>query len=450
VNTDEILSNLRAFLAGHTGFEAADVCIRKTDCLSIGAHQSRLEDFSSSSQVEIGLRLQKAGACVVTKVSESEKASLKDMVSRTVELLKNSKFGPAQTIVPLDSTADSMEESSSSMIEIPDTEKVQRVLNLVSNVMKNPESPIQEVYGKYLEIESSERYWTLGSPKSLFYKKTRHELRTRALAELRGREPFIEVAEEKSQYFDLDWSHIARRTAQLGRGLRGSKSAEMGVYRCLMDPAVGLRLLQFLGQQLQGNRVARGLSCLKKEEIGQTLVSKKVTILDEGPDHKRGGFRPFDSEGFPTQKNVFIRGGVLESFALDSTAALELSMDRNGQATRDELSQHPQPGFHNLTIEPGNLDFVDLERELGTGLRLISVDSIDLIQPRTGQFLASFSGFMMEKGQITHPCSRILVQGDLQSLFSNIIALGRDLVSRGRYGAPACLVDGVRVVGEGI
>ncbi len=449
VNTEEILGNLRVLLAGNSGFEHADVCIRHARSMNIGAHQSRLEDLSESSNLEIALRLQNAQACIVLRSSESEKSALKTLVNQGLSLLRSAKTGPIQPIVPCESAAPSMDERSEASTEIPKEEKIQRVLNLVSNIMKNPDSPLEEVYGKYVETEVSERYWTLGSQKSLYLKKSWNELRTRSLARLHGREPFLEICEEKPHYFDLDWTAVARKSAQLAWSLRDSKSIASGQYRCLVDNAIVIRFLYLLGQQLQGNRVARGLSCFKRDEISKPLMSTKVTVFDQPQDFKRSGFRPFDSEGFPTQRNFFVRNGILENFSVDAASAKDLGIPRNGQATRDDLSQHPQPGFHNLTIEPGSVDFVDLERELGFGLRLVSVDAFELIQPRTGQFLASFSGFLMDKGQIQHPFSRILVRGDLQSFFSNIIALDRDLVSRGRCAAPAVLLDSIRVVGEG-
>lgn len=448
MRTDDIIGDLRVLVASQSGFDRADICARATEVKSIGAHQNRLEDFSYSMNWEIALRLQKGESCVVVSGSSPEKDFLKSLVDQATSLLRSARFGPTAKIRTIENDSDSMDEGPDQELEIPSEEKAQRVLNLVSNVSKGSTSPIEEVYGKYTEQKVSERYWSSGSNKSLYLVKKNFQIKTRTLARLKGREPFIEFYEDRAQYFDLDWSKLAKNSGLLAGRLANSSSLGAGSYRCLMDAPVVTKLLALLGQQLQGNRVARGLSCFKKDEIGKAIFSPKLTVLDDPRDFKRWGFRPFDAEGIATQRNIFIRSGVLESIALDAQAAEDLMLKPNGQAVRDNLLFHPQPGFHNLTIEPGTIDFVDLERELGKGIRLISVDSLELTQPRIGQFLASFSGFMMEKGQITQSLSRILVRGDLQNVFSNIIAVGRDLHFSGRCAAPAVLVDSMFVMGE--
>ncbi|MBN2700164.1 MAG: metalloprotease PmbA [Methylothermaceae bacterium] len=170
---------------------------------------------------------------------------------------------------------------------------------------------------------------------------------------------------------------------------------------------------------IRGGNLYRKASFLL-DGLGKPVFPEFVHI-HEAPHIKKGlGSAPYDSEGVATYPHDLIRNGVLESYILSTYSARKLGMESTGNAG----------GVHNIIVEPGNLDRDSLLKEMGTGLLVTELmgQGINLV---TGDYSRGAAGFWVENGEIQYPVEEITIAANLNTLFRNLVAVGRDVDMRG-------------------
>src|SRR5690606_2098712 len=119
--------------------------------------------------------------------------------------------------------------------------------------------------------------------------------------------------------------------------------------------------------------------------LGKPVFPEFVRIHEQ-PHLEAGlGSAPFDNEGVATAPRDLVRDGVLQGYVLDSYAARKLKMRTTGNAG----------GVHNLTIDPGTLDFAQLLKEMGTGLLVTELIGFG-VNIVTGDYSRGAAGFWVE------------------------------------------------------
>jgi PmbA protein len=141
----------------------------------------------------------------------------------------------------------------------------------------------------------------------------------------------------------------------------------------------------------------------------------------EQPHLKRGpGSTAYDDEGVATRANPLVVDGVLERYILGSYSARKLGLTSTGNAG----------GVHNLTVTPNAGALDELFADMGTGLYVTELlgHGVSLI---TGDYSRGAAGFWIENGRIAYPVHEITIAGNLKQMFSDIIAIGSDVDTRG-------------------
>jgi len=191
----------------------------------------------------------------------------------------------------------------------------------------------------------------------------------------------------------------------------------------------------FIGA-IRGGALYRKSSFLL-DSLGQRLFPDFLTIREE--PHLLGalGSTPFDAEGVAPLERDLVSNGVLQGYVLDSYSARRLGMQTTGNAG----------GVHNVTVEPGPLDFAGLLKQLDTGLVVTHLmgHGINLV---TGDYSRGAAGFWVENGEIQYPVEEITIAGNLKAMFLGIAAVGNDLDLRGNIRCGSLLIDRMMIAGE--
>ena len=173
------------------------------------------------------------------------------------------------------------------------------------------------------------------------------------------------------------------------------------------------------------------------DSLGQQVFAPLVHIREE-PHLVRGrGSAPFDNEGVATTARDVVSGGVLNGYFLGSYSARKLGMATTGNAG----------GSHNLIVEPGQDDLAALLARMGRGL-LITEQLGQGVNPVTGDFSRGAAGFWVEDGVIAYPVEEITIAGNLKRMFRDIVAIGRDVDTRGSRHVGSILIDRMTIAGE--
>jgi PmbA protein len=212
----------------------------------------------------------------------------------------------------------------------------------------------------------------------------------------------------------------------------------------IYDRRVATSLVSHMLGAISGSAIARGTSFLIDAK-GHTIFKPHVTILDD-PHRMRGlSSRPFDAEGLPTIRRNLIDKGVLPNWLLDLRSARKLGLAPTGQAARG-LASPPSPSTTNVYMEAGSDTPEAMIKALKHGL-LVTEFIGSTINPVTGDYSRGASGYWIENGEIAYPVSEITIAGNLKSMFLNMTPAS-DLIIRGSFSAPSCLVEGMTIAGK--
>lgn len=214
-------------------------------------------------------------------------------------------------------------------------------------------------------------------------------------------------------------------------GAKKVKSQEVPV---IFDPIMAARLISMFVGAAAGSHIYRKSSFLVGK-LGEIVAAKGVTIIDDPLMPGRLGSHPFDGEGLPCRTRTIVDEGRLETYLLSTYAARRLNAKANSG------------GLGNLYLKAGTDSPEDIIGSVKNGLYLTSVSGPGF-NVVTGDYSLGASGIWIENGKLAYPVSGITVASDLLSMFSNIEAIGNDLIFRTSTASPTIKISKMTVAGE--
>lgn len=229
---------------------------------------------------------------------------------------------------------------------------------------------------------------------------------------------------------------IGRFAAQ--RTVRRLGSRRISTRQCpvLFEAPVAVSLLGHLVGALRGSSLYRQASFLL-DRLDEPVFSPGIRIHEQPHLSRGAGSTAYDNEGVRTRDRDLVSDGVLTGYVLDSYSARKLGMETTGNAG----------GVHNLTLEPGTLDFDALLGEMGTGLMVTELIGHG-VNTVTGDYSRGAAGFWVENGRIQYPVEEITIAGNLKEMYKKIARVGSDVDARGNLRTGSVLIDGVTVAGS--
>jgi PmbA protein len=216
-----------------------------------------------------------------------------------------------------------------------------------------------------------------------------------------------------------------------------------GAMPVVYDPRVSAGLLGHLMGAINGAAIARKTSFLL-DSLGESVFGPGVTVLDD-PLRPRGlRSRPFDGEGLETGPTTIIDAGVLTGWLLTAAAARQLGMEPSGHAVRG-IGGPPGAGSTNLHMVAGNVSPAELIADIAEGVYITELIGMG-VNGVTGDYSRGASGFLIEKGEITHAVAEITVAGNLKDMFRTLVP-ANDLQFRHAVNAPTLRIEGMTVAG---
>lgn len=217
-----------------------------------------------------------------------------------------------------------------------------------------------------------------------------------------------------------------------------------GHFPVVFDERVSSSLIGHLLSAANGASIARGSSWLR-ERLGEQVLPKGMSLIEDPLRPRIGASRPFDSEGLPVQRRAIVDDGVLTGWTLDLANARKLGMTPTGNATRG-TSSPPSPSSWNVELTQGTRDRDALLAEMGTGLLITSLIGTT-INANTGDYSRGAAGFWVENGEVTHAVNECTVAGNLHDMLATLVPANdaRPWLSR---VVPSLLVEGLTLAGS--
>ncbi|MES2861023.1 MAG: TldD/PmbA family protein [Pseudomonadota bacterium] len=440
----DILNDIVA-AALRAGADAAEAVSAERAALSVGVRNGELEDVEREESRDLGLRVWVGRRQATVSASDLSTATRNRLVERAVAMAALAPEDPYAALVP----ADRLAQGPFPDLQLHDPSE--RTAAELEQVAREAEAAALAVPG----VSKSEgghagtgaTRWRLVTSEGFdgTYAASGFSLGVGVIAEKDG--AMERGGESRSTRWLEDLPGPDGIGAESGRRAvekLGPRKIASTTAPVIFDRRMATQVLSPLLGAISGPAIARGTSFLK-DRMGQAVLPKGVSLIDD-PFRVRGmGSAPFDDEGSPVALRRIVDDGVLTTWLLNASAAAQLGLETTGHASRGSAGP-PGVSTHNLHLTPGEADQTKLMGQAGAGLLITSMFGPSL-NANTGDWSAGVSGLWFENGEIAYPVSEITVAGNLIDLWARLVP-GSDLEFRGGFNSPSLLFDGVAIAGK--
>ncbi len=233
---------------------------------------------------------------------------------------------------------------------------------------------------------------------------------------------------------------------------RDPGATEAGEYTVLLEEYAVHDILNFLAFVAFSAQAVQEDRSFMKGKFGEKVMSESVTLWDDGcaPDTIA---LPFDFEGVPRQKVVFVENGIARGVVYDTATA-----QRDGVASTGHSLPAPNtmgPLALHMFMAPGDTPKRELIRGIERGLWVTRFWYTRVVHPMkvliTG--MTRDGTFLIEKGEVTRPVKNLRFTTSYLDALNRVRAISREtkLFINDWGGAsrrvPALVVDGFRFTG---
>jgi predicted Zn-dependent protease len=219
-----------------------------------------------------------------------------------------------------------------------------------------------------------------------------------------------------NDWSELDTGALGSIAVQKAIQSREPRDVEPGRWTVVMEPTAVGNMVNLMMNQLGARAADEGRSFFSApgggNKIGQAFVDERVTIHSD-PEDPRVHSTPFDGEGLPNRRHVWVENGVLR----------ELNHDR---FWADRQGREPT-GFPSGWYMAGGSDTLEeMIASTARGLLLTRFWYIRGVDPRTILFtgLTRDGTFLIENGRITHPVKNLRWNETPIFMLNNIEMMG--------------------------
>ena len=433
--------------ARRAGADASDAIAVDGTSVSIDVLDGRLEHAERSEGIEIGLRVMLGQRQACVSASDVKPETLRMMAERAVTMAREAPVDPTIGLADPDQLARDWDAAA---LEIADataepapaaleddarrTEAAARGIEGVAQVQSASAG-----YGRHNIHLSASNGFSGG------YERTSRSLFCIAIT---GSGTGMErdyYGESRSHQSDLaSPEEIGRIAGQRAVDRAGARRPKTGAYPVIYDERVAADLIGHLLTAANGASVARGSSWLR-DALGDQVLPKGLSIIEDPTRRRVAGSRPFDAEGLATRRRAIVDDGMLTGWTLDLATARQLGMSSTASAARG-TSSPPSPRSGNIALTQGSRSRAELLAEMGTGLLVTSMIGSS-INANTGDYSRGASGFWVENGELAYPVNEITLAGNLRDMLRGIVPANdaRQHLSR---VVPSLLVEGLTLAGD--
>jgi PmbA protein len=436
---------LRQARAG--GADAADVLIGEGSEFSVTVRKGEVETLTDAGSKALGIRVFVGRRTATSYTSDFSPPALRRLVEETVAMARVTGEDPAaglpEEMVPPESVDLGLHDPSPAALPTP--ERIERARRAEAAALSGSPEITNSQGGSYSSDEDTVLLAnTLGFMGG--YRSSSVSISAVPVAE-RGDQM------ERDYWYTtgrglgdlLSPEEVGRVAAERTVRRLGAKQVPTCEVPIVFDPETAAEILGHVFRALSGYSVFRNATFLKGQ-VGETVASPLVTVIDEGRRPRGLGSRPFDGEGLPTRRNVPIEAGVLRHYLCDSYAARKIGARSTGSARRG-VSGGPSVGPANLSFAAGTTPPGEIVAGVTRGLYVTDLIGfgVDLV---SGDYSQGAAGQWIENGKLVHPVHEVTIAGNLKQMLRDVDAVGTDLEFRGSSASPTLRIRKMTVSGS--
>ena len=241
---------------------------------------------------------------------------------------------------------------------------------------------------------------------------------------------------------DNDWrkinfAKVSQTAIDKARLSRNPVAIEPGKYTVILEPQAVGDLVQLVGGSLGARQADEGRSAFTKQgggnKIGEKIVDPRVTIMSDPQDPQLLA-QPFDGQGFPSKRMVWVENGVLKQLAYSRFWA-------------QKQGKEPTPGAGSIKMMGGTTSTEEMIRSTPRGILVTRLWYLRQVDPRTILFtgLTRDGTFLIENGKITKAIKNFRFNESPLFMLNNIEAMGPSVRIAGTEGGGAIVMPALKV-----
>lgn len=187
----------------------------------------------------------------------------------------------------------------------------------------------------------------------------------------------------------------------------------------------GILLHEAMGHSFEADFNRKGTSIFS-DKMGKSIAGKFINIIEDGTMQNNRGAINIDDEGNDVKKTYLVKDGILESYIHDRISARHYGVDPTGNGRRQSFRHIPLPRMRITYMEPGPHTTDDIISSVDYG---VYVDNFTNGQVDIGGGDFTFfvkSGYLIEKGKLTHPIKDINIIGNGPQALADITMAAAD------------------------
>jgi PmbA protein len=434
--------------AKKSGATAADVMIREDDTFSVNVRMGEIETLKEAISRSVLLRVFIGKRTATSHTSDLSESLTDKLVDETVEMAR------------LTSEDDSggLPEQSVFRSEFPD-------LDLLDPTWENLKP--DERIGLALQAEAA----ALKADKAIVNSEGAAFEYARSRVALANSQGFlggyegtgatlvcVPIAQSKDGMQRDHWISAARHRNKLESPEEvGKKAAERAARRLgarkiptchhvpvVFDPLAARSLLGHIFEAVAGSSIYRRSSFLV-DQIGQSVASPGVTLVDDARLPAGLGSAPFDDEGVPTQMTPIIENGVLRNYLHSAYTARKLGSRPTGNGSRAG-SGVVTIGPTNFYLKGGPHTPEEIIASVKAGLYVVELIGFG-VNTVTGDYSRGAVGLWIENGNFVHAVQEVTIAGNLRGMLKNIEMVGSDVTFVGSIASPTLKIGNMVISG---
>ncbi len=255
---------------------------------------------------------------------------------------------------------------------------------------------------------------------------------------------------DEASWYDWAWSHslceldgrrLGEEIARKAVSFLSASQIDTGKYAGILTPQAACDLLGILEDSFLAENLYKKKTILA-DKVDTKCFSELISITDSGLVGT-GSF-PFDGEGVPSLENRLVTDGYFGTFLYNEYYGRKFGRPSTGNAVRAGVKEPPSCGPRGLFIERGKSEIDEGSLD---GVIVAELMGTHTANPITGDFSLGAAGYLVRNGFRT-PFTGVILSGNLFELFSDIKAVGTDLIFYGSIGSPSLYVEGLTISGR--
>lgn len=242
---------------------------------------------------------------------------------------------------------------------------------------------------------------------------------------------------EHNDWNQVDIAGLSRQAIEKAKLSRNPVAIEPGRYTVILEAQAVGDLVQLIGGYVDARSADEGRSPFSKQgggnKIGEKIIDERVSLLADPADPRILG-QPFDGQGFPLGRQVFVENGVLKQLFYSRFWA-------------QKQGKTPTGAPSSFIMTGGDASVEDMIKSTERGVLVTRLWYLREVDPRTILYtgLTRDGTFLVENGKITKALKNFRFNESPLFMLNNVETLGRPVRLAGTEAGGAIVVPPIKV-----